>query len=373
MIRAADPSLLDLDRLTAPVTPETPCGEWLRYEGTYDRVRDARREDDSGIPQGVWQSDLKRADWAAVESLCATALAERSKDLQLAAWLLEAWIQLDSYTGAARGVELLRRLSAAYWEEMYPALGPEMEARLGPVRWINDKLSRRLRLLRLTQPDMTGVIPYSLGDWEQAMRNPGGGLTDAAMTVSKFEQSASLTPLPWLEQLAEDARATVAQVRSFDELIDKKAGELAPGLIRFRTEAESAIQLLDTLVENARARLPQPPRKPEFATPALSPEPVASALVSLPPAAASSALEAVPELSSLSIRTRAQAYHLLNEIAEFLFENDPHSPTPYLIRRAVAWGNMQFDALLPELVRDPAGLSDLLQLLRLDQPESRGR
>lgn len=373
MIRAADPSLLDMDRLTAPITAETPCGEWLRYEGTYDRVRDARREDDSGLPQGVWQTDLKRADWAAVELLCATALAEQSKDLQLAAWLLEAWIQLDSYAGAARGLELVRRICMTYWDGMYPALGPELDARLGPIRWINDKLSRRLRLLRLTQPDMTGVVPYSLADWEQAMRNPGGVLTDAAMTLGKFEQSANLTPLPWLEQLAEDARATVAQVRAFDELIDEKAGALAPGLIRFRTEAESTIQLLDTLVESARAMLPQPEREPEVPLPAPTPEAVASALVPLPPVAAPITLETAPELSSMSIRTRAQAYQLLNDIAEFLFENDPHSPTPYLIRRAVAWGDMQFDALLPELVRDPGGLSDILQLLRVGEPEIRSR
>jgi type VI secretion system protein ImpA len=373
MIRAVDPSLLDLDRLAAPLTPETPCGEWLRYEGTYDRVRDARREDDSGLPQGVWQTDLKRADWAAVESLCATALVERSKDLQLAAWLLEAWIQLDSFAGAARGLELLHRLCAAYWEGMYPALGPEMEARLGPIRWINDKLSRRLRLLRLTQPDMTGVAPYSLADWEQAMRNPGGTLADAAMTLGKFEQSANLTPLPWLEPLAQDARATVAQVRAFDELIDEKTGALAPGLIRFRTEAESAMQLLDTLVDSARARQPRPQQQPEIPTPAHMPEAVASALVPLPPMPAPIALEAAPEPSGTGIRTRAQAYQLLNKIAEFLFENDPHSPTPYLIRRAVAWGNMQFDALLPELVRDPTGLTDVLQLLRLDEPDSQGQ
>jgi type VI secretion system protein ImpA len=65
-------------------------------------------------------------------------------------------------------------------------------------------------------------------------------------------------------------------------------------------------------------------------------------------------------------RTRAEAYAQLEEIAAFLHQNDPHSPTPYLIWRAVSWGNLHFDELLPELVRDQGELSAIIKLLRLD-------
>ncbi|HTF62458.1 MAG TPA: hypothetical protein VK638_07060, partial [Edaphobacter sp.] len=75
-----------------------------------------------------------------------------------------------------------------------------------------------------------------------------------------------------------------------------------------------------------------------------------------------------PASSGVRIRTRTDAYRLLEEIAAFLHQNDPHSPTPYLIWRAVAWGNMHFGELLPELVRDQGELSDLVRLLRLDLP-----
>lgn len=367
MIRAADPELLDLARLTSPIAGPDPCGEWLRYEGTYDRIREARREDDPGLPQGVWQADLKRADWAAVEFLCTTALAQRSKDLQLAAWLLEAWIQLDSFQGAARGLQLLSRLCAAFWDGMFPALSPELEARLAPIRWINERLSRRLRLLHLTQPEMNGIASYSLADWEQAMRNPGGTVSGPVLTLGKFEQSANLTPLAWLERTSRDADDTVSRAKELDELLDAKAGNLSPGLLRFRGDAESGAHLLATFVENARARLPQPAPEPQPATiaaeVALS-APESAALVPAQPVESAVAAETLPP-PDIRIRTREQAYQLLNEIADFLAENDPHSPTPYLIRRAVSWGDMQFDALISELVRDRNGLSDLGQLLEL--------
>ena len=66
------------------------------------------------------------------------------------------------------------------------------------------------------------------------------------------------------------------------------------------------------------------------------------------------------------IRTRAEAYAQLEEIAAFLHQNDPHSPTPYLIWRAVSWGNLHFDELLPELMQDQGELSAIIKLLQLD-------
>lgn len=376
MIRPADPETLNLDRLIAPIAGEHPCGEWLRYEGTYDRIREARREDDPGLPQGVWQTDLKRADWGAVEFLCSTALAERSKDLQLAAWLLEAWIQLDAFEGASRGIELIGRLCAAFWEGMYPALSEEMEARLAPIRWINERLSRRLRLLRITQPEMSGVASYSLADWEQAMRNSektANGSNGDAVTIKKIEQSAQVTPLDWLERAARDASETVTQVKALDNLIDTKAGNRSPGLIRFRKDAESAAQLLAKFAEEARARLPRPETVPVSIPPEVTiSAPQQAVVVQAQPTQIETALETAPP-ADFRIQTREQAYQLLHEIADFLMENDPHSPTPYLIRRAASWGDMPFDALISELVRDRSGLSDLAQLLDLGAPAGQRR
>jgi type VI secretion system ImpA family protein len=367
MIRANDPELLHLDRLTSPIAGPNPCGEWLRYEGTYDRIREARREDDPGLPQGVWQTDLKRADWGAVEFLCSTALAERSKDLQLAAWLLEAWMQLDSFAGAARGLELAGLLCAAFWDDMYPALTPELDARLAPIRWINDRLSRRLRLLPLTQPQMSDIAAYTFADWEQVLRNPGGAASGPALTMAKFEQSVNLTPLDWLDRSLRAAEETVARVQALDELLDTKAGKQSPGLIRFRGEAESAAQLLAKFVDDARAKLPQPaPEPPPASLPAAAALPMTESAAPVRAQAAEPPVTAETEPpQDLQIQSRAHAYQLLHEIADFLAENDPHSPTPYLIRRAANWGDMPFDALLSELVRDRNGLSDLGQLLDL--------
>ncbi len=74
-------------------------------------------------------------------------------------------------------------------------------------------------------------------------------------------------------------------------------------------------------------------------------------------------------VSDGAIRTRAEAYQMLTEAADFLSRTEPHSPTPYLVRRAIAWGAMSLEQLLPELVSNRSDLSEIYRLLNLRSAE----
>ena len=138
-------------RLLAPISDDGPAGEDLRYTDVYDQVQKARREDDPSLPQGVWQTKLKQADWPTVGAVCAEALATRSKDLQLAAWLLEARFHLEGLPGVRSGLALLSELCTRYWEGLYPGSPDELGARLSPVHWLNEKFALRLRQIPVSQ------------------------------------------------------------------------------------------------------------------------------------------------------------------------------------------------------------------------------
>ena len=51
--------------------------------------------------------------------------------------------------------------------------------------------------------------------------------------------------------------------------------------------------------------------------------------------------------------------------------HEPHSPTPYLVKRAVSWGDMTLTELLRELVNDDNNLKAILSLLGLKGDGSR--
>ena len=74
-----------------------------------------------------------------------------------------------------------------------------------------------------------------------------------------------------------------------------------------------------------------------------------------------------PRLATGPIRSRADAYRQLEGIANFLQSIEPHSPTPYLVRRAVSWGRMPLPELMQEVLREEGDLNRLFTVLGLPQ------
>jgi len=65
-------------------------------------------------------------------------LERRTKDLQIAGWLLEAWLHLHGFRGVEAGLRLLAGLCENFWNDLYPNLdGDSLESRIAPIEWIN--------------------------------------------------------------------------------------------------------------------------------------------------------------------------------------------------------------------------------------------
>jgi type VI secretion system protein ImpA len=69
------------------------------------------------------------------------------------------------------------------------------------------------------------------------------------------------------------------------------------------------------------------------------------------------------------IHSREEAYQRLAQAAEYLLRTEPHSPTPYLVKRAVSWGNLPLQELLLELINDRSDLQALYTLLGMQTKE----
>jgi len=355
------PQVFDLERLLEPVSPERPAGEPLRYEGTYDRIREARREDDPRLSQGIYQSELKRADWAAVERVALEALETRTKDLQIAAWLLEAWLQLYGFAGAAAGLRLMAGLCENFWEQMYPEVeGGDTENRVAPVVWVNEKLAIKLKQLPVSSPQTGDVPAYSYADWESAChlenlarKDPKAAQAAEARgvaTTSKFNSSVMLTDRRFYVELSEEAGRALDACEAFERLLEERCGQAAPGLRQFR----------EALAETRR---------------------VAAEILGSRPGADYEAEAGEMEYAfgdgdghwspGAPIRSRAEAYQRLAEAADYLLRTEPHSPTPYLVRRAVEWGSMSLTEVLQQIVRNDSEMQEINRLLRLAPADER--
>lgn len=86
------------------------------------------------------------------------------------------------------------------------------------------------------------------------------------------------------------------------------------------------------------------------------------------PTAESGGISEDLRLATGSIHSRVDAYRQLESIANFLQSIEPHSPTPYLVRRAVSWGRMPLPELMQEVLREEGDLNRLFTVLGL-KPE----
>jgi type VI secretion system protein ImpA len=375
---AARPFAVDVGRFLAPIPGGDPGGELLRYEGTYDRIREARREDDRSVPQGIWQRDLKRADWRQVEAICAEVLEGRSKDLQVAAWLLESWMHQHGFAGTREGMALLLALSRTFWDALHPRPEPEdPEARAPVFEWINERLSVTLAGIKVSRPEAADALAYSWFEWQEALRldnqakKDGGARKPAPGKPAEPEQtlsrgrimaSVTLTPRRFYEEVARDLREAAETTSALQALLDERMGRAAPGLVRFTGTLNAIHDWVKLVLEDKP--VPEEEEEPVPAAPASR--------------ASAPAHEEVPVKIEVegegpvrrtrTISSRDEAYRMLNEVSEYLLRTEPHSPTPFLLQRAVAWGGMSLSDLLGEFLRDGYDLKTLRVFLGMVEP-----
>ena len=354
----AFPKKIDIHGLLQPIPGSNPAGESLRYQGTYDRIAEARRQDDARLSQGIYKSTLKRADWTTVEAICIDALTTRTKDLQIAGWLLEAWLHLYGFSGVARGLRLLDGLCTEFWDHVYPSLeGGDLDGRIAPFTWIEEKLSLLLKQVPLTvSPNDNNAEGYAYVDWETACHYENLALKDPRTfqetvaklnpTVAVFREAVALTDHSFYVELLRTLDEAIDTCALLQQSLDQSCGKAAPSFHNFN-EALFAIQQL--VEQDLQSRNEMPGTSPE--------EPLTNE---------TETLDSGMELwSSGPIRSRADAYRRLSEVADYLLRNEPHSPTPYLVRRAVEWGNMSLPELLQQIVRNQGELDEIDKLLGL--------
>jgi len=334
--------------LLNPISADKPAGDNLRYAPVYDKIKDARREDDDA-PQGEWKHERKVADWPLTIKLVSEALATKTKDLQLAAWLAEAMLIREGVAGLREVLDLIRGYLESYWEGLYPELEDgDAEYRAAPLEWIGDRLEMPVKRVPLTRKGLNwlqykesrAIGSEESADTDEKRQARLDAIADGKIPQEQFDKDFDETPKKFYVGLLESFDAAMESVAALGQVCDEKFGDVTPSFGTLKRALEEVRQTVYILLQAKREKEPDEPvgaaAEPEAAVQEAPAESTAGAAAAPAPARAQR-----PGPLSAEPADRDDAIARVVSAAKYLRQQDPYSPAPYLMLRGLRWGELR--------------------------------
>ena len=370
------------ENILTPIPGANPGGVNLRYDPISEKIKEARREDDV-LPTGEWAAELKVADHKTVIKLATEAIATKSKDLQIAAWLTESLLKTQGFVGFSEGFTLVSGILTTFWEHCFPVVPPAemppdgeedenerairedeyreeregaLELRAAPLSWITATLEIPLRQAPITKSGY-GFITYkesrtvgyeadAAGNEEKSERR-NALIAEGKLPAEDWDAAETATANEMLRDHRAALRASLETLKTLNEFCQEKFGELAPHLSPLRQTLEELQHFVNGLlklrgdVEGGPAEGGGEGAEGEAAASETS--------VSITGATPASASEVGPRLEA---------------IARFLRGHDPQNPAPYTLLRGYRWGELRASGGRPDPRKLEAPLGDVRQRIK---------
>ena len=351
------------DDLLKPIPGDNPSGANLRYDPLTDKIKEARRED-LDVPQGDWQRTLKTADWVQVVKLAGEAIATKSKDLQLAVWLVEAHVRREGFAILPACFQFLRELIDQFWDTLYPEIEEgDLELRAAPLEWLGTKFEDTLRLLPITSNGLSWAKYHesrSVGyekdaDTDEKRKRRNQAMEDGRVAAEEFDQAVEESSREHCDKLYQNVLASIEAVRGLADYCDEKFGDYSPSLVKTRTTLEDLGQFVLKALNKKGGPLKAAPAAAEESEEEAAPAAAAQAVEAAPPPSAPKAKAAAAPAAGLEPVDKEDAIRRLGAIARFLRNQDPYDICSYLILRGLRWGEIRWNGsnIQPAMLEAP--------------------
>lgn len=373
---------IDLAALLTPLAEGDGAGIDMRTDyapkAPYQLLRGARGEaralerlldggDPNADPVTIGQH------WREVKKIATSILETKSKDFEVASWLIEAVVRQDGLAGVEAGGLLIKGIAETFWDKAFPSLEePEgMEDRASPVGGLAGEGAdgtlmqplRRTPLFKRGDGSMCDLFLYKRAEEVAA-------IVDAERKAKRLKEG-----VPALDVLQREGRADGAFLRSvglaamaareswvaMDEALTDPFKGNAPS-------ARNVTLLLDEVIDIA-VKIVGPLR--------------AAAADVVEDDAASGDGDAgggnMAEGGGMAaggggsgprpMRTREDAIKQIEEIAAWFKKTEPHSPVAYTLEDTARRARLPLDELLAEVLTEGDARKAMLVRLGIHRPE----
>jgi type VI secretion system protein ImpA len=336
-------TLPNLTKLLAPISKKFPTGKNIREDTALLKIYQTIKEARSTArmierQQTLLEEKSAKAAWQTVYQLSLEVLAQQSKDLEVTCWLIEALLREAGFFGLNVGFKFLRNLCEKYWDYLYPLPDEDgIASRIAPLTGLNGEdvdgtLIIPIALVPLTENGP--LAPYALWQYQQALEllkivdseKRAQRIAAGNISLDMIEAALTQSSANFLLKQRQALAGCITEYQQLMAFLAEKCGSDAPPCSRIINHLNACLECLHCI-----------PATEKIAAPITD-----------------SALRNV-ETSEKNITdfcSREVALAALLQAADFFRRNEPHSPLPYVLERAVRWAKMPLPELLKEMVQD---------------------
>jgi type VI secretion system protein ImpA len=327
-----------------PIEGQNRAGVHLLHEALFAEIKEARRADDDGFRR-PGDEKPKSADWSKVYELSSTALATKSKDLELASWLTESLLHREGFSGLKAGLDVLTGLLEQYWDALYPPLVQDDEDPAGDraarLTWVGQVWSRPDKgrvtaiqdvpltrkgygLFRYKESQKVGSEAGCEGD-EAKLAARKKLIDEGKIPAEEFQRAFDDTPKDWYKSLNADLNGSLASLAVLEAAAKRLMPNDPPAFADMRGELQAVQAIARQLLEEKLK---------------VDPDPIDTQ--------AATADEGTGELAAgddgtvpIEPRNLNDAVARIAAVARYLRQQDPANLAAYLMLRALRWGELR--------------------------------
>jgi len=369
--------VIDLESLLQPISDDNPVGTDPRsdramnslFRRTKDAREEARRLEKQAEIEGSSPAESFER-WRDARKLATELLTNEAKDLEIAAYLIEALLRTNQFAGLADGLRLACGLIERYGDDIYPLPDEDgLETRYLPlIRLDGEVLAGTIRRMEVTQG--SSLEPLMIWQYRQATDLEQCTPEERQTRLERNAASLEMFRRAVSESDPEFFRETDRQLRACREELENLSRAIADRWEDDRGAGSSFSTVREALEEGSSVlKLIAGPH-------------LVVKTESAGGAGGDGSMGLIDENSifaggldgreniDIVIAQRENAFRALECIAVFFERTEPQSLIPALLRKAIRWGKMSPERLYAELVEDSAVREQIFKLAGIN-PDNR--
>jgi type VI secretion system protein ImpA len=334
--------MIDIESMTVPLSGENPAGSNLEYDPMYVEL-DSLAVGTPDSTMGDSTVEGQAPDWKLLNKNC-LELWKKTRDLRVASYLTVAQTALEGLPGLCAGIKLIHFLIRDMWEQSWPRLDPDDDndplerlnilAMLSPsAGTINDPV---MFITRFRKTRLVPSLKYTLRDLLISQNELSAGGENGVDSKLLHAEMLNIPPAE-IEASAALAREAGDEITALCNDMNEKMGS------GYVLNMDTLLREVEKLRTFYRSNLESPDTGEEETE----------------PGSAHAAQGSVRhtgsgkvDLASFQVNSRTEALLLLRKGSDYFQREEPNSPIPLLVNRALRFSEMSFLELLEDIAPD---------------------